>query len=216
MDVTDEGEPAPEQTGLKIRAAGAILLVVGGVSLFTALMMSGNDGEPIRGQLPSAGGMLGAYEFEADTVLEIEVKQSLKQEGWAFVSGELLNADEEYLFGFGEELWWETGRDSEGYSWNEARRSFDLKITVPEAGTFFFDFAVESGLKSSGRAPPGAPSAVAPESYLSGMDVVITKKAGSNLPHMVGGMFMLLFGVVVFAIGNARAQREALVAALGH
>jgi len=214
--MTDDAESVtPPQTGAKIRAVGLIVLGVGLLSLFTALFMNNNSGQPIAQNLPPLGGTIGPYDFEADTVLDIEVHQTLQKEGWAFVSGELLNADEETLFGFGDELWWETGRDSEGYSWNESVRSYGLKITVPEAGQFFFDFSVEAGLKGASRAAPGAAAAAPkPETYLSGMTVKITKKAGSGLPHLVFGIFAVLGGIVVAAIGKARQQRENLVASL--
>ena len=214
--MTDEEEPAaPPQTGAKIRAVGIIVLMVGLLSLFTALFMNNNSGQPIAQTLPPLGGTIGPYDFDANTVLDVEVHQTLQKEGWSFVSGELLNADEETLFGFGDELWWETGVDSEGYSWNESVRMYDLKITVPESGQFYFDFAVESGLKAGARSAPGAAGAApSPETYLSQMTVKITKKAGSALPHLVFGIFALLGGIVVTAIGNARSQRENLVASL--
>ena len=215
--MTELEEPAsPPQTGAKIRAVGVVVLLVGILSLFTALFMNNNDGQPIAENLPPLGGTIGPYEFDENTVLDVDVSQTLQKEGWSFVSGELLNAEEETLFGFGDELWWETGVDSEGYSWNESVRTYDLKITVPETGTFYFDFSVESGLKAGVRGPPGAAAAAPkPETYLSQINVKITKKAGSALPHLVFGIFALLAGIIVTAIGNARAQRVNLVASLG-
>ena len=96
-DATDATDAAAETkaalTGPKIRAAGIILLVVAVASFMTALFMNNQDGKALSGALPPLGGTLGPYEFAADQVLDVEVRQALKQEGWSFVDVELLDED---------------------------------------------------------------------------------------------------------------------------
>lgn len=113
----------------------------------------------------------------------IRVAASLPVNTWSFVEGEVLDEEKEYLFSFGKELWHETGRDSDG-PWTESENNYTMKITLPEPGTYYFRF------KTQGRYDVAA------------LRVVISKRYGSSLPHIMLGLFALTIGLVLNEIKN--------------
>ena len=83
------------------------------------------------------------------SVYDVEIKQNHSIGGqWSYVGIELLNANKEYLFSFGDEMWYETGYDSEG-SWREYKNKYSTKITIPDKGKFFFKVNYENAPTAS-------------------------------------------------------------------
>ncbi len=111
-------------------------------------------------------------------VYEISIASSVPENTWSFVEGEVLDAEKDYLFSFGKELWSETGYDDEG-AWRESDNSYSMKLTFPQPGQYYLN------LKSSGSYNPDA------------VQVTISKKRGSSIPHFVFGIFTLLIGLVL-------------------
>ena len=109
--------------------------------LFTSLFFNFNRGKSIKEQLPAQGGIVGPIEVKKDkTVYLIKVKQNITGNNqWSSVTGELLDAQKNYLFGFGKGFWNESGYDTEGY-WSERVTKYDMKITIPTKGTYFLSF----------------------------------------------------------------------------
>ncbi|TDF37213.1 hypothetical protein EYS14_13725 [Alteromonadaceae bacterium M269] len=128
-------------------------------------------------------------------VFEVKVKGSLPDNHWTFVEVELLDGNEEYLYSFGQELWRESGRDSDG-KWSEAKRDFETKITFPVTGFYYLNFIVES--KRS----------VHPKT----LKVTLLKRKGSDLPHFWLGMLCFVIGLILVEIkyGIFRKTLEAL------
>jgi hypothetical protein len=177
----------PEQ----LKAIGIILVLLGIVSLITSAVFTSGKGKKVDVALDANGGTIGPIKTKrANTVLAIEVQQALPSDGWVFVDGEVLDGDEEYLFGFGDELWRESGYD-EG-RWTESKNDFDIKITLPEAGTYYLDLKTEA-----------KPAATQP------LRVKVQPIVGSTIPHFVLGMFSLLFGFVLFRYAARTLEREA-------
>lgn len=116
-------------------------------------------------------------------VYSVNIASGLPANTWAFVEGEVLDAEKEYLFSFGKELWHETGYDDEG-GWDEADGSYTMKITFPEPGQYYLHLKIESNY---GQTP---------------LKVTISQSRGSSIPHMVFGIFTLLIGVVLNEIYN--------------
>jgi hypothetical protein len=123
-------------------------------------------------------------------VYKITIASSLPNDNWVFVEGEVLDAEKEYLFSFGKELWSETGYDDEG-AWRESDNSYSMKITFPQPGQYYLN------LKSSGSYNPDT------------VQVTISKKLGSSIPHMVFGIFTLLIGISLYEIRNKTLSKMA-------
>ena len=173
----------------KLKAVGVIMILFGIVSLFTSAFFTMSASKPVSFQLPPEGGTVGPIKTKAEnTVLLIELKQHMNSNGWIFVEGEVMDDDEEYLFGFGEELWHESGYD--GGPWTEWKTDFDLKVTIPEKGTFYLGFKTES-----------QPAATTP------INVKVEQKVGSTVPHFAAGLLGLILGFVLFRIAAKQAEQ---------
>ena len=196
--MTEEGNQAAKI----LRLGSGVVIAIGVISLMTAAYFT--SGERLTRQtVPPNGGIVGPLRLdEPGTVLEVHVQQPQNARSgttdvfgtsstWSFVSGEVLDDEHEYLFGFGDELWAETGYD--GSSWSEAKSSYDLKVTIPEAGTYFLGFETES--------PPN----VQP----SDVTVTIDRKRGSAIPHFVLGIGAVLLGLFLSLVAS-RAMRQAI------
>ena len=110
---------------------GKVLLGYAALCFVTAIIMNWGVGKTYRETLKSNGSMVGPIEVQKkNTVFLIEVRQPVQYQRFSFVQGSVLNAQKQYLFGFGEELWAESGRDSEG-AWSESKQEYDHKVTLP-------------------------------------------------------------------------------------
>lgn len=116
-------------------------------------------------------------------VYEITIATSLPENNWAFIEGKVLDAEKEYLFSFGKELWHETGYDYDG-TWRESENNYSMKITFPQPGQYYLSLKTEGSYN------------------LDEVQVTISKKLGSSIPHMVFGIFTLLVGIILNEIRN--------------
>jgi len=129
----------------RARAVGIVLSLFGLLCIVTALVLSGSGKRELKAKLPPEGGQVGPVVVKkANTVLAINVEQQFRVDGWSYLEGEVLDADENYLFGFGDELWAESGYD-EG-NWHEEKNDYDLYVTIPEPGTYYLGFVGQVGL----------------------------------------------------------------------
>ena len=164
---------------------GMIFSGFGMLCLVMSLFFNMGQGKGIKKVLPSEGGIIGPVEVKKDkSVYLIKVNQSVGNRQWSSVTGELLDEQKEYLFGFGKEFWAEYGRDYEGY-WSESVASFSMKRTIQKQGTYFLNFDVEKS--------PGVTSSI----Y-----VTVNKKAGSALPFFWGGIIFLIIGVGMYQMAK--------------
>lgn len=163
------------------------LIVFALICLLTSLVF--NTGCTVVKETISTPGSVGPITTtKRNTVFQINVKAHVSTNSWAFVSGEVLDSQKNYLFSFGQELWKERGVDYNGESWSESDVKYDIKVTLPKPGTYYIKFVSESG--SSGYKP----GTVDGPSIKTG--VVITKKRGSSLPHMWVGILALILAIV--------------------
>lgn len=163
------------------RMLSGICLIAAAVFLITAFVLDFGAGIDLRRQIPATGGEIGPIQIEEPrTVLEIEIYQPIADDHWSFVTGALLTADGRYLTGFGDELWHASGYDG-GY-WVETEYRYDTKLTIRESGTYRLRFTTESD---------------ADPATLPAITVEVEEKLASSLPHLLGGIVLLVIGIVI-------------------
>jgi hypothetical protein len=162
---------------------GGTFLVYAIVCWITSFVLDQPSGAAIKNALTTEDRAIGPLKVErANQVYDIEVKNpTIGNDQWSYVSGELLNEDQEPLMSFGKEQWAEAGYDDEGH-WSESDTGYTMKLTVPKPGTYYFDFNVESSQ---------------PEN--DDIQVTITPKANSVLAHQVLALFSAILGAVLLA-----------------
>lgn len=167
--------------GARLKACSLVVFLFGVASLLTALFFA-TDGKAIaQGTIDKNGGMLGPFPVEKPgQVLTLYVSQPFRTDNvWSFVTGEVLDAEQEYLFSFGEELWRETGYD-EGF-WRETKGDFELQVTIPQPGVYHLAFQTErSGPQVGGD-----------------LKVRVVTRGGSAVPHFAAGLVALLLAVTL-------------------
>jgi hypothetical protein len=122
---------------------------------------------------------------KANTVLEVDVAQPFRADGWSYVEAEVQDEEGEYLFGFGEELWAESGYD-EG-PWHEEKNDYDLSVTIPERGSYYLAFVGQGADAAYGGYSPAIETRV-----------TVSKKKGSSLPFFAAGVLALVVGALMF------------------
>lgn len=184
----------------KIRAASTLTLLFAAVAIITSFFMAVSTGASEWKTVPKKDGIYGPIEIdEPGQVLLVEVRQPIKQDNvWSFVTGELLDAQQEYLFSFGEELWQEAGYD--GGHWRESKESFDTKLTIPEKGTYYLSFSTETG-RTKARRRRGSRSSSS--EIGAQLKVRVEKKAGSGVPLFAAGFLAIILGLVMRATAAA-------------
>lgn len=197
IDLNEELEG--DQKKGTLRPIGWVVTLFGGFSLFSALFFTSQLGAPIKGKLPKDGGLTEAFVTpKKNTVVKIEVSQPILHDNiWTFVTGEILDAEQEVLFSFSEELWRETGY-SEGQFWRETKSKFDLKVTLPNPGTYYVHLETERTPK------PHAGGQV--YSRFGDLYWKVTALNGSTVPLFAGGLIGLIFGVILLQIAKSRNQ----------
>jgi hypothetical protein len=159
---------------------GLILLFYAGLCFMTSLYFNSSSGEMVKGNLGTTGGEIGPINVEKDnTVYSINVNQKLNRSGdWSFVSGDVLGANKEYLFGFGKEFWKESGRDGDG-PWHEVVDNFEMKVTFYKAGIYYLNFNTEMSSEIAG----------------SKINVTAEPMNGSSLAHFTLGFISIIIGL---------------------
>lgn len=133
-------------------------------------------------------GLVGPIEVTKDrAVHEVTISAgNLRNNSWAFVEAQLLDANKEYLFSFGDELSLYSGRDSDG-PWVESKYNYSTKLTIPQAGNYHLKFLLE---QSPGTSGSGSFSAT------------VRQLRGSTLPFFVAGIAALLIAIALNEIQN--------------
>ncbi len=170
-----------KNTKKTLKQCAASFFIFGVACIVTSIVLGCDSGKPQKYQLPPEGGLIGPITYNQDnTIIQIDVNQNIAYDrDWAFITGELLDQNQKYLFGFGDEFWKESGYDSEG-AWSERVTSFDTKVTIPKKGTYYFRISNE---KSQRVTTP--------------IIVTISQKIASGLAFMVAGVLSMIVAVVV-------------------
>lgn len=167
---------------------GVIFLGYAALCFITSFWFNSNVGKvALLDSTPASGGIVGPLHVkEKNTVYLISISQGVDDGSWSFVSGDVLDENKNYLFGFGGEFWEEHGRDSDG-PWHEKKENYDLKVTFPEKGKFYLKF--ESQMKS-----PHAGNNIT---------IKVEEKRGSSLAHFVLGVFSIMAAMGILWYANA-------------
>lgn len=99
---------------------------------------------------------------------------------WTYLEFELLDAEGEYLFSFGKELWAEDGYEGGSY-WYESDRTYSTKLTIPEKGEYYISMKAESGTQQVSQ----------------NIDVKLARLHGSSLPYYI---YAILVSMVACAL----------------
>jgi len=176
-----------QKPGSKLQTSTQIAIVLiafGCICLISALAVNFSRGKSIVKSLPSQGGIVGPIQVKKDrTVYLVEVLQQVSNGDWSSVTGNVLDQNKNYLFGFGEEFWKESGRDSEG-PWTESKNKYKMKVTL-QKGTYYFEFESERSRNVSGN-----------------IKIVVNRRIGSSLPFLIAGILALIIGVVLNEYAN--------------
>lgn len=129
-----------------------------------------------------------------NAVLELTINISSLNESWAYVEVDLLDsARKKALMTFGSEQYQESGRDSEG-PWTESKNNSDIRVTIPEPGSYYLRARVQGGPKNS-----TASSDITKKTKLR---ITIEHLRGSSALFIWAGVFLLIIGVVLNEIRN--------------
>ncbi len=161
------------------KQCAVIFLIFGILCIITSFVLGCDKDKAQVHKLPPEGGLIGPITYNDDkTIILIEVEQQIMDFEWSSVTGELLDENKNYLFGFGDEFWSESGVDSEG-AWSESVSNFDTKITIPKKGTYYYRISSERSPRV--RTP---------------IDVSISIKLASGLALMIAGIIAIIISVV--------------------
>ena len=169
-------------------------IIFGIVCLLSALVFSTSKKSVLFEKIPAEGKTLGPITAkDSASVYQISVHKPFgRANQWSFIAGEVLNEKKEYLFGFGQELWQESGRDSDGF-WTEAKSNYDMKITL-QKGPYFLNFESENSMSKG---------------YGDDITIRVEKIRGSSLYFVIAGIIGLILGAVFNEIGNQTISKIA-------
>lgn len=117
------------------------------------------------------------------TVYDVEVSASLPSNHWSFVEVVVTDSYDDYMYSFGQELWHESGKDSEGH-WTEKRTEFESSLTFPQTGEFYLNFVTNS---KRNREPKR-------------LNVTLVKKNGSAMLHFWLAILVLVVAIICIEI----------------
>ncbi|MEW8625620.1 MAG: hypothetical protein AB2551_07705 [Candidatus Thiodiazotropha sp.] len=161
---------------------GLSFVIFGLICLITAWILSSHIGDNIEQSFPPTGGKFGPIKIEEESeVLEIVVTQHVGDRHWSAIEAEVVDEKGNYLFAFSDELWFETGRDSDG-PWQEGKNKYDISVTFPRPGNYFIHFSSENSRSSS----------------VGDINVKANKKLGSSVAHLWLGAISFVIGVALF------------------
>ncbi|MDH3974121.1 MAG: hypothetical protein OEV42_07565 [Deltaproteobacteria bacterium] len=118
---------------------------------------------------------------KSNSVYFIKVYQNLANRQSNYIGVDILNDKKEYIFGYGKELWWEEGYDSDG-RWTEGTKETEMKITLKDKGNHYFR--------------------ISPDKKKSTMRVKVEQKMASSLPHFILGIITIIFGIALVIYKN--------------
>jgi len=169
--------------------AGKVLLVFAALCFFTTLFQDHNT-KTVTKTLPATGGELGPIRTQKpNRVFKIAINQNVSVNAFSSVEGEVLDANKNYLFGFGNELWAEAGRDAEGY-WSESKTNMSHKFTLKKPGEYHIK------ITSTPRNPAD----------IGTMNITVTQKAASSLYHFILAIISAIAAAGLLAVANLNLE----------
>lgn len=159
--------------------------VFGVICLIFAMIYSSNVTEHQVKTLSGSGGIYGPLVVpKNNTSYEVTIKNNVALNAWSNIEVDVLDSNKQHLFSFGEGMWHERGRDSDG-SWQESKTSYSMDITFQKAGEYYFNVSAE---RNDGGGNP--------------IIFSIAQKRGSSVAFIVLGVFSLVLGIATFYIST--------------
>ena len=109
----------------------------------------------------------------------------------SYISGEVLDEENDTIFEFGKDSWHESGYDADGY-WSESDAGMTAKLTFSEPGTYYIKLGTE-------------------DNKLPQFNIVLSRKNGSGIPHLMLGCYTLLLLITAFVFLNLKWVKEKMV-----
>ena len=161
-----------------------VFILFGLLGLLTAFFYSLNDKDIISTKYQqvtnSASPVFGPISVRKyNEVYKITLYADIPLQSWAFIEGEVLDSQKQYLFSFGKELWHEEGHDSDG-RWEEQDSDYTMHVTFPKPGIYYIQ------IKSESNAPANR------------MALSVSKQQGSTVPHLTFGVITILIALPVY------------------
>ena len=170
----------PLDINLLLKWVVKFLFIYAAITLFSSLYMGSSKGKQTFETYADDTTNIGPIKvLQPNSVFLLEFqKEMFPTDGysniWEYLSIDVYNGQQEYLYSFGDVFWYESGYD-EG-AWTERKQTFDLKVTFADKGYYYLQLF-------------GEKSAAVP----SGKLVVHAKsKRGSSLGLVVLGIFSAL------------------------
>ena len=159
----------------------ALILMVYGVLCWMMNFYYAGGYEPEQARMPLEGGMFGPFTVDDPaSTYQISVQQrSIALKVWNAVDIDVLDAEKNYLFSFGEEFWHESGYD-DGH-WDETKSQMVMKVHFEKAGVYFLAVSAESNAASE---------------YGNGYYIAVKRSRGSSLAFKWLGIISLALGVL--------------------
>lgn len=158
-----------------------MLGIYGTICLLFAAIFSADVSNVETKTLSGKGGVFGPLIVkDKNSSYEVSIKNYVPLNKWSYVEIGVLDDNKEHLFSFGDEMWHESGYDSDG-QWVESKTDYSMDITFKKAGQYYFDVGSE---RNDGN----------------GNSIVISavKERGSNVLFLVLGVLSLIIGGVIF------------------
>ena len=157
------------------------------IYFITALILMGS-GSPIKTCKFTDGMEIPIEIKDKAQVYRIEAHYSGSINGQnAYITGEVVNSEDETVYEFGKDVWFEEGRDSDGY-WSDSSRDMSVDLVFKEKGKYKIKLNKEG---------------TADNSINSSITINIKNKVKSYVGFNQAGIGALILALLVFYIFNA-------------
>ena len=147
-----------------------ILGIFSVICFLAAMIFSGDVSKTQSQQLTGDGGLFGPF--------------IVKEKNSNYIEVNVLDKNKNYLFGFGDSMWHESGYDDEG-RWEESKTKYSMDITFKDAGEYYFEVKSE---RNDGQG--------------NAILLNIVKERGSNVPFITLGVISLLAALLAHYVGG--------------
>jgi len=144
-----------EQTGTRPLPSGidwgkVSLVVIMYAVLFAGTAVVFSVEHSGRAQRIPANTLYGPFQIKrANQLVTFQLVHYSPTESWAYIDGEVLNAEKKVIMRFGGDYYHESGYD--GGRWVERQKQQNIVTRFPIPGQYYLRFSVETGAKYSRR-----------------------------------------------------------------
>lgn len=173
----------------------SVILIVFSLLCFVTSFFMSFSTVLIKTNVSEKQSIVGPFDIKkSNTVINIKGKHKLSRNGaYNSLTIELLDSFQKSLYGFGDEMYFSSGRDSDGY-WEESRKTVNSKMTIKKPGKYYLK------ITSSTNVMPR---------YFSNfpMTFIVTKHNGSSVPHFILGLFSFIGAIVIYEFFSGKITK---------